>query len=129
VKRVHGWAPAALVAALVAVGAFLPGSAVSFHLFRGADKLVHLVEFALLGAVTYRAVWYTLAAWPVWRQIALTCITIASFAVLTEVGQLYVPHRSAELADLLADLVGLAAGMTLWYAWAQARRRTTAEDP
>ena len=63
-KRVHGWAPAALVAALVAVGAFLPGSAVSFHLFRGADKVVHLVEFALLRAVTYRAVWYTLAAWP-----------------------------------------------------------------
>ena len=55
-------------------------------------------------------------------------LSLLGFGVLIEVAQLYVPGRSAEWADLLADAIGIACGaviasVMLWLASARAMRR------
>jgi len=98
------WAPVVLVAALIVVGACLPGSAIAFALFTGADKLAHGAEFLVLGFITQRAVCGT---WPGRGrsfQIAATAAAVGLFALATELGQIWVPMRSPELADLAVDL-------------------------
>lgn len=71
-------------------------------LFPFADKLVHLLVFAL---VAYTGVKVRLPLW--WLAGVL-----AVDAVLSEVLQHAVlPQRSGDVLDTVADLIGLAAGM------------------
>ena len=66
----------------------------------GWDKLNHLLAFTSLG----------LAAWwgyPTGRWLGFG--TLRGFGVLIELVQLQIPGHSAEAADVLADLLGLAA--------------------
>jgi VanZ family protein len=82
----------------------------------GWDKLNHASAFATLALVATRG--FGRAAW--WR-IALALL---AYGGLIEVLQSFTPTRQAEWADLLADAVGVAAGLVLSLAagWLLARR-------
>lgn len=82
----------------------------------GFDKVVHASLFAVLAA---------LAAWardfdrrPLWPA----AVGATLFGVLTEVQQHFIPSRSMELGDLLADAVGTMIGLALFAALALRRR-------
>lgn len=83
--------PASVVAALTGVP--VDDRAVSVP---GADKLVHALLFAALALLA-----------PPFR---LALPGLAAYAVATELLQGLVPGRSPDALDLIADLVGLAAG-------------------
>ena len=72
--------------------------------FPGADKVVHLLLFAALAATT---------RWrfgPVWAALG----AVAGYAVLSEVVQArLLAERSGDAYDVLADLLGTAAGWLL----------------
>ncbi len=70
--------------------------------FPGIDKVVHLATF---GSVTLAGLRAGLAArW--WLPV------VAGHAVLSELVQHWVlPHRSGDPADVVADLLGVAAGV------------------
>ena len=71
----------------------------------GTDKLVHALLFALPTWVAVRARWR--ATWLVVGLVAL-------HAPVSELVQHYLlPHRSGDLTDVLADLVGVVLGLTL----------------
>lgn len=73
----------------------------------GSDKFVHALLFGLCGFTSLRA-------WCDQRTHAVrTAVALALFAVATEALQLWVPGRSASLGDLVADLLGVLAGMGL----------------
>lgn len=87
------------------------------------DKVVHTFEYGLLGLLVARAAFVT---WPTRSpmRIVLFAILIATtFGVSDEVHQSFVPGRSAELADAVADFIGAALGAS---AYAMMRRRRTA---
>lgn len=70
----------------------------------GWDKLNHASAFAALALCVVRA-----HAAPAWRIAA----SLLGYGVLIEIVQTFVPGRSGEAADLLADAVGMAAGLLL----------------
>jgi hypothetical protein len=80
----------------------------------GVDKVVHLLLFAALGG-TGR--WAGIRAWPL-------AVGLAGYAGLSEILQAATPlARSGSVADLLADLAGVALGLV---AWSALHRRTAA---
>jgi VanZ family protein len=77
-----------------------------------SDKFLHAVEYAILGALCYRAI--RGSGHDVWRQHAIpAAILLASlYGVSDEVHQAFVPFRDSTWLDWLADTVGAALGVT-----------------
>lgn len=81
-------------------------------LFPGQDKLVHLVVFGILGFLltgAVRAAQHGYHSRPFWYVVAV----VALYGLSDEFHQLFVPGRSADIFDVLANSVGglLGAGM------------------
>ena len=74
------------------------------------DKVEHLLAFAALSLVFLRAY----SDKPLW--VITGCI---SFGLAIELIQYFIPWRSAEAADLLADILGVFAGWLVFklYRW------------
>ena len=88
----------------------------------GWDKLNHWLAFSSLAFAA------SLSSPASRTARLLLLLSLLGFGVLIEVAQLYVPGRSADWADLLADAIGIACGaviasVMLWLASARAMRR------
>ena len=68
------------------------------------DKVVHAIEFGLLGILLYRALRFPR---PVWRPYLLTLLIGIPFAALDEIHQLFVPGRFCDIYDFLMDVAGI----------------------
>jgi len=75
--------------------------------FPGADKFAHGVLYAVLGALSMRAV----GPHARWDSLGLLCTAMLLFAAADEWHQRFVPGRSPDALDLAADLTGAAAGI------------------
>ena len=76
------------------------------HFFM-ADKLIHLIEYTLLGFLLFRA----FGEWLPPRKKLILSFALASFYGFTdELHQYFVPLRDAEFMDLLADSAGALLG-------------------
>ena len=94
---------AALIFALTSV----PGNAVPDVGVHSADKLAHIVLYAILGALATRAMWGDA------RPLVVVVIAAAGaslFGALDEVHQSIVPGRSADMMDWVADSIGGLTG-------------------
>lgn len=69
----------------------------------GNDKINHAAAYFVFAVIFYFA----------WKSDNLFVITGCgmAFGVLVEVIQYFLPYRSAELGDLIADLVGVVLGL------------------
>jgi ABC-type multidrug transport system ATPase subunit len=106
--RPQRWATAALVAVvLLSLYVLFTPRTGGDGLFPGSDKVVHLVLFALLAGTTRARFGPAVAG----------LAAVAAYAPLSELVQgLLLPTRSGDLWDVVADLLGVAAG------WMLARR-------
>jgi VanZ family protein len=91
----------------------------------GFDKLLHVAAYGLMGWLACRAV----AAAGIGRRrtvlyMAALTLTVA-FGLSDEWHQSFVPGRSADAWDLLADAMGGLLGV-LFYHWRQHLRRSAA---
>ena len=77
-----------------------------------SDKFLHAVEYAVFGALCYRAI--RGSGNDAWRQHAIPgAILLASlYGMSDEVHQAFVPFRDSNWLDWLADTVGAALGVT-----------------
>jgi VanZ family protein len=84
-------------------------------LFPGQDKLLHLIAFGLLGFLFMGAMKATRSGYrtmQVWIVVGL----VALYGVLDEFHQYFVPGRSAEIYDALADAAGgLLGAWSMFY--------------
>jgi VanZ family protein len=78
------------------------------------DKLLHFVGYGVMGILFYRTY---LAGWPqalkrtlIWASV----ISTALYGLSDEIHQYFVPARSADLLDWLADTVGAAVGTVIY---------------
>ncbi len=122
------WAAPCAWAALIFVGTSIPGRNLP-PAFPHADKLVHLVLYSVLGLLVARALNArrpTRHVGP--RGVAFVAtaalVAIASFAAFDEWHQDYVPGRSADRLDWLADVAGAAAGIVAGSTARRAEQRT-----
>ena len=99
--------PAVFYAALIFLLSSLPGNQIPELGFDLGDKLIHLVEFGLLGLFLVRA--FGLTAHP----YALTILAGTLYAASDEVHQFFIPGRFSSGGDFFADVLGvmLAAGI------------------
>jgi VanZ family protein len=81
------------------------------------DKLLHLVEYAAFAAV---ATWGLSHLVRLPRAARWAALIGSFYGATDEFHQRFVPHRSADVADWLADTVGAALGALL--AWLILRR-------
>lgn len=80
-----------------------------------SDKVLHAVEYAVLGALCYRAL--RGSGSDAWRQQAIpVAILLASlYGASDEVHQAFVPFRDANWLDWVADTVGAVIGVTVMH--------------
>jgi VanZ family protein len=107
------WAPVAAYMAAIFYVSSLPQPLVP----PGGDKPWHLLAYLGLGVLTVRAVARGLGAWISWRAAVIAAAIAVGYAVTDEVHQMFVPGRSAQLSDLLADTMGVVAGVSLCWLW------------
>jgi VanZ family protein len=101
----------ALIFVISSVAGQVPG--VQHLPFR--DKAIHFVEYAVLGWLCTGA---ARRSWPSaapWRIATFAVFVSALWGLSDEIHQAFVPGRSSELADLVADLFGSAAGAAGWH--------------
>ena len=77
-----------------------------------SDKFLHAVEYAVLGALCYRAI--RGSGHDSWRRQAIpAAILLASlYGASDEVHQAFVPFRDSNWLDWLADTAGASLGVT-----------------
>ena len=86
--------------------AVVPGDALPQSLFGFWDKAQHVLAFsvmAVLGVLAYRGRWVRVA------------FGLLLYGLLIEFIQSFLPWRSAEVLDFVADSVGLALGEIIGY--------------
>jgi VanZ family protein len=107
------WLPPALWAAAILVLTSIPNPDVGSTGFPGADKLVHLVLYLVLGWLAIRASGDGAAG----ARVLSTVVAIALFAAADEWHQRWIPGRGPDLldwgADVLGGIVGVAAARLL----------------
>jgi VanZ family protein len=81
------------------------------------DKLLHAIEYFGLGVVVFGAVAGRLPAAVDARRIGLTMLIAVGYAVSDELHQLFVPWRTADVRDLVADAAGVALALIVCGAW------------
>ncbi|MBX3332161.1 MAG: VanZ family protein [Nitrospira sp.] len=76
-----------------------------------SDKVLHVVEYAVLGALCYRAIRGSGNA--SWRQQAIPAAILLTslYGVSDEVHQAFVPFRDSSWLDWLADTIGAVVGV------------------
>lgn len=84
-------------------------------LFSGQDKVLHAVVYGLLGLLL-------LAAQPrqaqgySWRQVGISTLIASLYGLSDEIHQYFIPGRSSEVLDWVADTLGALIGAFL-LAW------------
>jgi len=99
--RAVGW----LMLLSIAIAMALPTPAVDIEL-ENADKWVHVFAFGILGG-------WTAQLYPFSRALLWRALGLLAFAAGTELMQVLIPWRSGDVADLAADAVGIALGISL----------------
>ena len=92
-------------------------------LFPGEDKLFHLIAFGILGFLPMGALQVSHQGYPT-RQVWLVALAVMLYGILDEFHQYFVPVRSADVYDALADAIGglLGAWTIYWLVRVLVRR-------
>jgi VanZ family protein len=116
-RHASSWIPVLSLAAVIFALSAQPGSELSDLPFPHADKLAHTAVFGLLGLCLLRTLLRSLPDRPFRFHALVTIVACTLYGASDELHQLFVPHRTAELLDLLADALGAAfACLFVWLA-------------
>jgi len=80
------------------------------------DKVLHFVAYALLGALFLRAFKTSRIKNNVKLMLILSVLLSSLYGISDEIHQYFVPYRSADLMDVLADILGGLAGVYIYQA-------------
>lgn len=116
ISIVRYWGPVGLYAGLIFFGSSIssPPEAISSLLKGISDKVLHLSEYALLGALLYRACRHGAGTWMAEHAVLAAVAGSALYGLSDETHQLFVPLREADLLDVVADTVGGTVGAWSW---------------
>ncbi len=110
---VRAWAPAVAWAAAIFAASSRP--ALPVDLVHGMDKLAHFLTYAVLGLAL--GFGQRRSGWPWAAALALGLLYGAS----DELHQGFVPGRTSDVADWVADALGTAAGLVCFHRWRRGR--------
>lgn len=87
----------------------------------GLDKIAHILEYALFAALAFRSFSHLSGSIGPKTAVYLSLVFVISFAALDEYFQHFIPGRSSDPADILADTGG--AAFVLAYLWYRQKRK------
>jgi len=107
------WAPVLLYCGIIVYlsSQSHPSQHLPSFLFGMSDKLLHAMEYGILGILLYRAFHQTTRAV---GSIILSIICVVIFGISDEIHQWFVPNRQADTWDLLADTLGATFFILTW---------------
>jgi VanZ family protein len=92
-------------------------------LISGQDKLLHVLIFGIFGFLVLGSLPAAASGYTTYQAaMALTVVTV--YGVLDEIHQRYVPGRSADVFDVVADIAGGMLGIALLYLLINRRLRS-----
>lgn len=103
------WLPVILYCLLIFVQSSYPVTD-SLPLFPHADKLAHTGAYALLGFLFYRAYLTTGIGKRAMALLILSVLSASAYGISDEIHQFFVPSRTADIMDVLADATGSVLG-------------------
>ncbi len=116
------WVPVGLYAALIFGGSSIssPPEAIASLLTKISDKVLHMLEYSLLGVLVYRACRHAAGPWVARHAMIIGWASCTLYGLSDEVHQLFVPFREGDPLDLVADTVGAFLGAWTWQ-WMEER--------
>ena len=87
------------------------------------DKIVHVIEFSLLGYFLSLGYFKTFAFPPAVKSV-LVFFTGLPLGILDEWHQLFVPARVSDVEDIMADAAGIVCGILVYWYLGKRKRRT-----
>ena len=98
---------------LIFILSSIPGRYIGMKGFTLIDKWVHMIEYSILGVL----ILLTLKNRIINNKIRIiSAVALSTFYGITdEIHQLFVPNRSFDYFDILADFIGSCAGVLLFY--------------
>ena len=108
-RNISPWRSVALYTVLIIIGTHLPYMQGGPPPPVNADKIIHFIGYAPLGALVFRA-----GKISGYRPLAITLlgmVAVVLFASLDEYTQGFVPGRNPSVLDALADITGFAIGL------------------
>lgn len=102
----------------------IPGQDIPTVHFSMSDKIVHCGIYGIFGILSFRALRLTTRL-TVWSAILVVVLMALGYGISDEVHQMFVPQRSSDQLDVLADVVGgtLGAVVASRWSWGRARPR------
>ncbi len=115
-KKVIYWSATIAYALLIfLLSSFSGDKTEKLYLFKHSDKLIHLLEYAVLCFLLSKTLSFTLKE-NVRRYIGLMAIAISLlYAISDEFHQSFIPGRSAEVYDVFADGMGAVLSQIILY--------------
>ncbi len=118
------WKLAAGWAVVIFLLSSIPGRSFPQYKILSYDKVLHALVYSVFGALCFLAVRRTWALKTSWL-IGLSALLAVAYGLTDEFHQLFVPGRSADLHDALADGIGGLLGAAAAAALPAARARDT----
>ncbi|MBI3806268.1 MAG: VanZ family protein [Nitrospirae bacterium] len=111
------WAPAVLYAGMIFYlsAQSHPEEQLPLFLLKNvSDKVLHAVEYAVLGGLCYRAFRWGVSGQVASRALFLAIVTASLYGITDEAHQLFVPFRESSWQDWVADTAGAVIGALSW---------------
>ena len=112
-QRMRAWLPVAAYMALIFYFSSLPHPEEELpkFLFEAlGDKLLHMIEFAVLGVLCYRAFRRAAGPFAAGYAVVFAIVTASLYGATDELHQAFVPFRTATWLDWMADTAGGMVG-------------------
>jgi len=122
--------PPVLWSALIFAGSSFPADRLPNVLFVGADKLIHFVLFLVLCFLAHRAfLRQSVRTFSARNALVLSIGITMIYGISDEAHQIFVPGRSAEFPDLVADWLGAFAYGGFFLLQQRAKRQISRPGP
>ncbi|HEU4685057.1 MAG TPA: VanZ family protein [Nitrospira sp.] len=111
------WAPVALYAGVIfyfSAQSHPEEHLPEFFIKQISDKLLHVMEFALLAGLCYRAFRWAGGSFAARRAVVLAIVTASGYGLTDELHQWFVPLRESSWMDWIADTIGALVGAAGW---------------
>ena len=111
------WAPVVLYAGMIfylSAQSHPDEQLPSFLLKDVSDKVLHAVEYAVLGGLCYRAFRWGVSGQVASHALLFAIVTASLYGVTDEAHQFFVPFRESSWQDWVADTAGAAIGAISW---------------
>jgi VanZ family protein len=107
----------------------IPGAALPEVAFKGTDKVVHAVVYGILGALCWRGARLARPHHSHARVIAVAALIATLYGITDEFHQAFVPRRTPDWLDGVADTTGGLVGALICAAFVARRTRGARQAP